>query len=71
MDWGMYTLTMADKERLKDYALRLIGSDKIDTKEQLHTRLRTVAKVLSDINETKVKQVNVPVLANSHIEKLK
>ncbi|UOO91651.1 MULTISPECIES: hypothetical protein [Vitreoscilla] len=65
----MYTLTMADKERLKDYALKLIGTDKVNTKEQLYTRIRTVAKLLSDINETQVKEMHGSAVASSRTDK--
>ena len=65
LDLTAYTLSKNDKERLKDYTLKLISSNEMRTKEMLYTRIRMVAKILSDINEAKVIEANKAAAQNN------
>lgn len=68
LDFRTYSLSLSDKEHLKIYAVKLI-SEGANTKEQLYTRIRMVAKILSEINEAKVKVKEVKASNNLHMAK--
>lgn len=58
LDLSAYALSKYEKERLKDYTIKLVGSNDLRTREMLYSRIRNMAKVLSDINEARVVDIN-------------
>ena len=55
LDLTTFTLSLYDKERLKDDSLRIILADKQPNLEKVYNHIRFVAGLLSEINNSETK----------------